>query len=187
MTPNGGSFPQRKRNRRQSRFPRPRIRRLVLPTSDPNHPLYSSWLPHCRKLPFKTLDPAQATPEQLGNAALLVTHDTYVDPGRALVSDARGGEVDADPCGWDSGISKHVGTSPSRARGDFPAGVGAQDRLPGAFPGTTTGILGQRRQMRSYGQPALRPILRIEATPTALTTEPMPNPPVMTAADAVVQ
>ncbi|HWY77341.1 MAG TPA: methyltransferase domain-containing protein, partial [Verrucomicrobiae bacterium] len=62
-------------------------KRLVLLTADLNHPLYSSWLPHW-KLPFKALDPAIATADDLKDGAVMVTHDTYVDPGRALVSNA---------------------------------------------------------------------------------------------------
>ncbi len=62
-------------------------KQLVLLTADSNHPLYSSWLPHW-KLPFRVLNPTDANPEELKNAAALVTHDTYVEPGRDLVCNA---------------------------------------------------------------------------------------------------
>jgi ubiquinone/menaquinone biosynthesis C-methylase UbiE/glycosyltransferase involved in cell wall biosynthesis len=60
---------------------------LVLLTADPKHPLYSSWLPHW-KLPWKAISPAEAKPEMLKEAAVLVTHDTYSEPGRSVIREA---------------------------------------------------------------------------------------------------
>ena len=60
---------------------------LVLLTGDPNHPLYASWLPEW-KLPWKAFDPACADFSLLKDAAMIVTHDTYFDPGRSLVREA---------------------------------------------------------------------------------------------------
>jgi glycosyltransferase involved in cell wall biosynthesis/2-polyprenyl-3-methyl-5-hydroxy-6-metoxy-1,4-benzoquinol methylase len=62
-------------------------RRLVLLTADPNHPMYSSWLPHW-KLPFQVLKPANVGDQLLKDAAMVVTHDTYVEPGRSLIRKA---------------------------------------------------------------------------------------------------
>jgi glycosyltransferase involved in cell wall biosynthesis len=62
-------------------------RELILLTSDPTHPLYASWLPSWDG-PWKALNPARADLNLLRDAALIVTHDIYIDPGRKLVHDA---------------------------------------------------------------------------------------------------
>ncbi|MDB6023365.1 MAG: hypothetical protein JWQ04_3222, partial [Pedosphaera sp.] len=60
---------------------------IVLLTGDPTHPLYASWLP-ALNLPWKAFNPVRADVGMLKDAALIVTHDTYLDPGRRLVREA---------------------------------------------------------------------------------------------------
>ena len=60
---------------------------LVLLTADPNHPLYTSWLPDL-KLPWKAFDLARVNFSLLKDAAMIVTHDTYLEPGRSLIREA---------------------------------------------------------------------------------------------------
>ncbi len=65
---------------------------LLVLTADPRHPLYSSWLPHW-KGPWTTVSPAEAAVEHWREAALVVTHDTYVDPGRSRVQEIVAADV----------------------------------------------------------------------------------------------
>jgi ubiquinone/menaquinone biosynthesis C-methylase UbiE/glycosyltransferase involved in cell wall biosynthesis len=65
----------------------PGSNQLVLLTADPQHPLYSSWLPHW-KLPWLAIDPAKADARSLSDAAMVVTHDTYLEPGRKAIGEA---------------------------------------------------------------------------------------------------
>ncbi|HWF19594.1 MAG TPA: class I SAM-dependent methyltransferase, partial [Verrucomicrobiae bacterium] len=65
---------------------------LILLTSDPTHPFYTSWLPALDR-PWRALNPAHADLNLLRDAGLIVTHDTYVDPGRKLAREVFGAGI----------------------------------------------------------------------------------------------
>ena len=62
-------------------------RRAVVMATDPKHPLYQSWLGRC-PVPYEVLNPGEPGARVPADALLLITHDTYADPGRSLVRQA---------------------------------------------------------------------------------------------------
>lgn len=61
--------------------------RPCLLTGNPGHPLYSSWTSRF-PIPLRVVDPSQAGEGIPSGTTLLITHDTYVAPGRTLVRQA---------------------------------------------------------------------------------------------------
>lgn len=62
-------------------------RRAVVMATDPKHSLYQSWLGRC-PVPYEVLNPGKPGARVPTDALLLITHDTYTEPGRSLVRKA---------------------------------------------------------------------------------------------------
>ena len=59
-------------------------RSVVVMTTHPGHSIYEPWLLRC-PFPVSVLNPASPDAEVPADALLLVTHDTYTEPGRSLI------------------------------------------------------------------------------------------------------
>ncbi len=59
-------------------------RSVVVMTTHPGHSIYEPWLSRC-PFPVTVLNPSSPGAEVPGDALLLVTHDTYTEPGRSLI------------------------------------------------------------------------------------------------------
>lgn len=57
---------------------------VVVLAPNPDHPLYRSWMPHC-KLPVKVFSNVPADFQFPEDTAVVVTHDMYFEPGRTLI------------------------------------------------------------------------------------------------------
>ena len=67
-------------------------RSVVLLTTDPEHSIYRSWTARC-PFPVSVLNPSSAEVEIPSDALLIVTHDTYTEPARALIRKAVAAQI----------------------------------------------------------------------------------------------
>ncbi|MFN7141692.1 MAG: class I SAM-dependent methyltransferase, partial [Limisphaerales bacterium] len=66
---------------------KPEPQYLAVLAPDPQHPLYSSWLPHS-DLPVKYYSNPDSSFEIPDDTAILVTHDNYYEPSRSIIRKA---------------------------------------------------------------------------------------------------